>query len=394
MVPLISGRPAEVPGIEKMVGIFINMLPVKVSFKETASTATLLGRIQRAFQESQQHGYLPLAEVQRQSRIGAGERLFDTIVAFENYPLETAMAEDATRERHDVEVEPDAEEGRTNFKLVMGRQLPHAELKLRCDYDAGQFSDETIVRLMEHMKTILRAIAANESLQHLDLLTDGERALMTSVVTGRPATSSYTSRVEQRARQTPDAVAVVCGDASLTYGQLNGRANQLAAHLEAIGVTPGSFVGVCVERSLEGDHRQACGPESGRRISAARSVVSAGPVWPTLVADSGATVELTQSHLAAQLGGNVRPARRAGALGTVRRGRRSPRGQPPVRDPGVHHLHLGHDRSAERRREYSHRPGQLVLVASPQVRARRLELRKPSVQHQLRRIGARDPGRF
>jgi amino acid adenylation domain-containing protein/non-ribosomal peptide synthase protein (TIGR01720 family) len=300
---LISGRPAEVPGIEKMVGLFINMIPVKVSFKETASTTTLLGRIQRAFQESQQHGYLPLAEVQRQSRIGAGERLFDTVVAFENYPIETAMADDTARERHDVEVEkPDAEEGRTNFKLVMVGSY-RTQLKLRCDYDAGEFSDETIQRLMEHMTTILRAIAANEPLQHIDLRTDGERALMTSVVSDRSDELVH-ERFEQQARQTPDAVAVVCGDASLTYGQLNGRANRLAAHLQAIGVTPGSFVGVCVERSLD-------------EITGKLAVLKAGaaylpldPSYPQdrlayMVADSGAAVVLTQSHLAAQAGGNV-----------------------------------------------------------------------------------------
>ncbi|HEX9984875.1 MAG TPA: amino acid adenylation domain-containing protein [Thermoanaerobaculia bacterium] len=300
---LISGRPAEVPGIEKMVGIFINMIPVKVSFKDAASTPVLLAGIQRAFQESQQHGYLPLAEVQRQSRIGAGERLFDSIVAFENYPLDTAMADGGARERHEVVVETSAaEEGRTNFKLAIVGSY-RTRLQLHCDYNAEEFSGETIQRLMDHMTAILRQLPQRGSVADIDLLTDGERALMASEVSARSEELVH-ERFEQQARQTPDAVAVLRGDASLTYGELNARANRLAAHLAAIGVTPGSFVGVCVERSLE-------------EITAVLAVLKAGaaylpldPSYPQdrlayMVADSGATVVLTQSQLAAQVGGTV-----------------------------------------------------------------------------------------
>ncbi|HEX7154384.1 MAG TPA: amino acid adenylation domain-containing protein [Thermoanaerobaculia bacterium] len=299
---LISGRPAEVKNIESMIGLFINMIPVKVSFAETTATAALLGRIQQTFQASQQHGYLPLPVVQRQSRVRAGEPLFETVVAFENYPLDTALSQDTKSEQIEFGIEQAfAEEGRTNFKLVLVASFRNT-LRIRCDYRAD-FAETTIARLMEHFKTILRGLAAQESLEQLDLLTQEERTLMAAPVEGASVAFIH-DLFEQQARHNPDAVAVVCGEASLTYGELNRRANQLAAHLVAIGVTPGSFVGVCVERSLE-------------ELTGVLAVLKAGaaylpldPSYPQdrlayMVADSGARVVLTQSHLATQVGGNV-----------------------------------------------------------------------------------------
>src|SRR6185295_16849466 len=88
----ISGRPAEVAGIEQMVGLFINTIPVRVGFgAERGDLGTQWTRLHAAMQSGMEHGYLSLAEIQRQSAVPGGTALFDSLLVFENYPLDAAL---------------------------------------------------------------------------------------------------------------------------------------------------------------------------------------------------------------------------------------------------------------------------------------------------------------
>ena len=122
---------------------------------------------------------------------------------------------------------------------------------------ADLFEPSTITRLAAHWRNLLDAIAADPArpLGDLDLLAEAERGQILDVWSrGEDApvgSSCLHELIEARVKEQPDAVAVVYEDASLTYGELNARANQLARHLRSLGVGPDVLVGLAVERSLE-----------------------------------------------------------------------------------------------------------------------------------------------
>ncbi len=87
----VAGRPAALSGVERMVGLFINTLPVRVQVDETADLLGWLAKLQAEQAEAQAHGYVPLADIQRCAATPAGEALFDTLTVHENYPLDTAL---------------------------------------------------------------------------------------------------------------------------------------------------------------------------------------------------------------------------------------------------------------------------------------------------------------
>jgi amino acid adenylation domain-containing protein len=294
---VISGRPAEVSRIEEMIGLFINAIPVKVSFGDKAETGALLGRIHRAFQESQQFGFLPLPEVQRRSRVRAGEPLFDTVMAFENYPLETALTSDAAPAQTFAIEKSTAEEGRTNYKLVLVASY-RAALKLRCDYRSDQFSAATIARLLEHLTTILRRLPQAASVAEIDILGDAERAQLAAwneTAAPRPQGSVH-ELFEEQAAKTPHAIAVVHGDRTITYQQLDHAANALAHQLLGARV-----VGIRMQRSIEEIVAVLAAWKAGS------AYVPLDPGYPKdrlsfMIADAEATIVLTEADV------NVRQA--------------------------------------------------------------------------------------
>ena len=185
--------------------------------------------------------------------------------------------------------------------------------------------------------------------------------------------------------KTPDATAVVFEDASLTYGELDARANQLAHHLRALGVGPEVVVGLCVERSLE-------------MVVALLGILKAGgaylpldPDYPPerlafMLADADAPLLLTHSALHRPAARSIAPASCA-SMPTGRPSQRSPTTAPTsglaTAEHRLCHLHLGLDRHAEgrRRHPWRHRPisQRFRSIASPsRPRSRVLQFASPS----------------
>ncbi|HEX7154408.1 MAG TPA: amino acid adenylation domain-containing protein [Thermoanaerobaculia bacterium] len=298
---LTSGRPAEVRGVEEMIGLFINTIPVKVAFERNATTASLVGDLHRAFQASQEQSWLPLNEIQKQSAAGSGVALFDSLVVFENYPIEAAMAV-SNESRSTLRVSGGASDERTNYKLTFIVALS-GQLKIRCSYPAETFSRETIERLLAHLELVLGELTTHESIAEIDLVTDAERAQLAAwnVPTAEyPRDKSIAALFEEQVRLAPDAIAVSLGDAQLTYAELNARANRLAHRLVELGVGADTLVGLRVERSLE-------------MLVAMVAILKAGgaylpldPNYPAarlqaMIDDSNVAIVLTQEELAADL---------------------------------------------------------------------------------------------
>ncbi|BBA33066.1 putative linear pentadecapeptide gramicidin synthetase LgrB [Methylocaldum marinum] len=247
----VSGRPAELAGVEDMVGLFINTLPVRVRVPAEADVLPWLAQLQAQQAERDQYAYSPLVEIQGWSDVPRGIPLFESLVVFENYPIEAALAEQA----HEVQTREVRTVERTNYPLTLVAALVGSELSLKVVHDAERFEAATIIRLLTHAETVLGGMAANpeQRLSELPLVPDAEAHQLlvawNATDTEYPKDRCIHQLFEARAETTPDAVAVVFEDQVLTYRALDARANQLAHHLRTLGVGPEQRVGLCLERA-------------------------------------------------------------------------------------------------------------------------------------------------
>jgi surfactin family lipopeptide synthetase C len=248
----VSGRPADLAGVEFMVGLFINTLPIRVQASPEAFILDWLKQLQAQQVDVSQYEYSSLSQVQGWSDVPRGLPLFESIVVFENYPVDASLQKQGGRlEIHNVRAVE-----RTNYPLTLVAE-PGLELYLQLNYDCHRFDGATISRMLRHLQTLLEGIIANpgQRLKNLPLLTQQERQHLlvewNNTQVDYPKDVFVHQMFEVQAEQRPEAVAMVFEDEQLTYRELNRRANQVAHHLCSLGVGPDDLVGICVERSLE-----------------------------------------------------------------------------------------------------------------------------------------------
>ncbi|OBS39651.1 non-ribosomal peptide synthetase [Pseudomonas syringae pv. syringae] len=248
----VAGRPADLPGVEEQLGLFINTLPVIASPRAEQRVAEWVQQVQAQNIALREQEHTPLYEIQRWAR-SAGEALFDTILVFENYPVSEALQQAAppglvfgglhTQEQ-------------THYPLTLVVNLGET-LSLRFSYARQAFSEQHMAQLSAHFQQALQALAhdSQAALGELALLSDREQQHVlrewNATAAGFPSEDCLHSLIEAQVRATPDASALIFAAEQLSYAQLNARANQLAHRLRESGVGPDVLVGICVERSLE-----------------------------------------------------------------------------------------------------------------------------------------------
>nr|QEO74614.1 condensation domain-containing protein [uncultured bacterium] len=254
----VSGRPAELAGVEQMVGLFINALPMRVEVESEAQVGSWLQRLQAEQAEMRQYEYSPLVQVQGWSEVERGVALFETLLAYENFP--TVQAQSGSGGSNSAAVSLSVTQGRnlerTNYPLSVV-VTPGVCMNIRAMYEEQKFDAHTVSRMLRHFEQLLAGMAANvqQPLSRLQLLTEAEeRRLLVewnSTQTAYPHNSCVHELIEAQVSRTPDAIAVVSSNEQITYAELNAKANQLAHHLQSLGVGPDVLVGICVERSIE-----------------------------------------------------------------------------------------------------------------------------------------------
>ena len=298
----VSGRPAGLVGVEAMVGLFINTLPVRVRVPRHAFLLPWLQQLQGRQVEREQYAYSPLVAIQGWSEVPRGVPLFESLVVFENYPVEASL----TEQRDGVQIREVRAVERTNYPLTVVAAAAGAELSLKVMYDAARFEAATVTRLLEHFQTLLEGIVADPQrrLSELPLLPEAEWRQV--VVEWNATEAAYPKErcihqlFEAQVERAPEAVAVVFEDEWLSYRALNARANQLAHHLQGLGVGPEVLVGVCLERSVE----MVVGLLG--ILKAGGAYVPLDPAYPEerlafMLEDARLKVLLTQAHLEATL---------------------------------------------------------------------------------------------
>ena len=247
----VSGRDPSIVGIESMVGLFINTLPMRFQVAAETQVLALIKDLQAQLLESDQYSYSSLAEIQGWSEIPRGTSLFDSIVVFENLPVDAAL-----RDNNSFDIETIQVSQKTNYPLTV-IALPSEQLEVKISYDISRFDDAAIARMLGHFQTLLEGIVANPSqrISQLPILTASEEQQLLVEWNNTQADYSQDKCIhklfEEQVALTPNAVAVTFGNQQLTYQQLNTQANHLAHYLRSLGVKADALVGICVERSLE-----------------------------------------------------------------------------------------------------------------------------------------------
>ena len=253
---VVSGRPGELPGVEEMVGMFINTLPLRVKVEPTARLVDWLAGLQVRQAEMQPFEYSSLAQVQGWSEIPGGMPLFESLLVFENYPVDALVQAWLEGRAEGLEISNLRAIETTNYPLTLVI-VPDEELKITAAYERSRFDDETITRLLDHFKTLLEGIASNPNrrVAELTMITERERQQLLFEWSGDdadyPKDSGIQTLFETQVEQTPHAVAVRFGEKQLTYLELNCRANRLAHYLSKLGVGPEVRVGICLERDID-----------------------------------------------------------------------------------------------------------------------------------------------
>ncbi|MFI0776429.1 non-ribosomal peptide synthase/polyketide synthase [Streptomyces sp. NPDC021212] len=246
----VSGRPAELAGVESMVGMFINTLPTRVRVDGARNTAEWLRELQVAQAGSRGFEFVSLAQLSAWSEVPAGTPLFDSMVAFENYPFDDSSAREAGLRILDVH-STDA----TNFGLSLRAHLSD-RLGFDLGYDPELFDAGTAEALADRLCHLLTGIAADPDrpLRALPWLTAEERRRILVEWNGSAQAAPERTVVdlfEEQAARTPDATAVTCGAESLSYAELDARAGRLAHRLAAGGAARERYVALALPRSLD-----------------------------------------------------------------------------------------------------------------------------------------------
>ncbi|MEH1164048.1 amino acid adenylation domain-containing protein [Micromonospora sp. CPCC 205539] len=288
----VSGRQAEVAGIESMIGLFINTVPVRVRWHPAEPLVDLLTRLAAEQAELLDHQHLGLAAIQRLA--GTGE-LFDSLVVLENYPDHAGLRDpDGSLSVTDV-----AFREATHYAVSL-LVTPGPRLGLTLEYDAARVAPTLVEQLRTGLARLLAAFvdAPAEAVGRIALREATVPALAGPRLDD-PATTLPAALAAQAVR-TPEALAVLAGERTLTYRELDDRAAELAARLVAQGAGPERIVAVAVPRRAE-------------LVVALAGVLTSGaaylpldPAHPAerlaaVLADSGARIVVTTAELVARL---------------------------------------------------------------------------------------------
>ncbi|KUJ38446.1 MULTISPECIES: non-ribosomal peptide synthetase [Streptomyces] len=247
----VSGRPADLPGAESMIGLFISNLPVRATVQDDRPLLDWLADLQRGQVAARQHEYVSLAQIRGWADLPAGVDLFDSYVVFENYPYDGEMgAEGGLRIRDVRSHEP------TSYAMVLA-VFAGDRLSFRLAYDPALFEERTAARVTADLRALLEDIARDphRTPREFDALSEGHRAELltrhnatgTELLSELPVARQFAAQ----AARTPEATALVHEGGRLSFGELDRRANRLAHHLVSLGAGPEETVAVCLDRGAD-----------------------------------------------------------------------------------------------------------------------------------------------
>ncbi len=301
----ISGRNwAEIEGL---LGFFVNTLVMRTDLSGDPTFRQLLRRVKETTLGAYAHQDLPfekLVEVLNPGRNASHSSMFQVMLSMLNMPMQPWSLPGLRHERKMID------SGTSKFDLTLYVMEEPQGLTFLCEYNTDLFNRDRIERMLGHLEILLEGVVADPDrrLSELPLLTTEERRELVErndTRVARPENTPLHTLFEAQVERTSGAVALEYGGNQLSYVELDRRANQLAHHLQSLGVGPEVLVGLCMERSLE----MVVGLLG--ILKAGGAYVPLDPSFPQarlayMIADSGMRVLVTHRQLDQSL--PVRPA--------------------------------------------------------------------------------------
>ncbi|MCK4258505.1 MAG: non-ribosomal peptide synthase/polyketide synthase [Halanaerobiales bacterium] len=247
----VSGRPGEIDGVENIVGLFINTLPVVVRNKDGYRIKEMLTDLNRELVEIREDGYISLTEIQKVSNIDNSQSLFNTLLVYENYPLSSVKVKDVG-----FNISFNSIYSLTNYDLavVVGS---NERTTIKLTYNTQLFDSTDINLISSYLANLIDKTLKNPELLVSELEMIGEDEKHDLVVKFNDTKADYPKEktiqqlFEECVDKTPENIAVIYNDQRYTYRELNAKANYLAQVLRDKGVCQESVVGILVGHSVE-----------------------------------------------------------------------------------------------------------------------------------------------
>ncbi len=247
---IVSGRPPELDGVETMLGLFINNVPVRIKIDSSKSILHWLKELYENQIERDQYAYSSLSDIQKWSNTN-GRPLFDSIIAFENYPIEAAL----NSQLKDIKLENIHFPEPTNYPITLF-VIPGKKIIAKIGFDQNKFENNSIKKLLFHFSTIIKNITnnLNQSVSAISMIDEEEKNKLLSFNSSPsffPHDKCIHQIFEEQLHSTPNKVALKFNGKDISFIELNKRANQLAHYLLKNGVEKESRVGIYLDRSVE-----------------------------------------------------------------------------------------------------------------------------------------------
>jgi amino acid adenylation domain-containing protein len=254
---VVSGRPSEIVGVETMVGLFINTIPVRIRFEANEKFNDLVRKVQEKALESEPYQYYPLAEVQTESFLK--QNLLDHILIYENYPvakeIDMITSRDGLKHSKDTLRISNVEVfEQTNYDLNVV-VIPHEELTVRLEYNGKVYDGDFVIGIADFFNRILnRILTDNEQcIEMLTSITEEEKKRIlfdfNDTKADYPNHKTIQRLFAEQVERTPDFVALIQQNSKITYSDLNLLSVQLAHLLTGKGLQVDNIVGIEAERS-------------------------------------------------------------------------------------------------------------------------------------------------
>ncbi|WGO96540.1 amino acid adenylation domain-containing protein [Saccharophagus degradans] len=248
-----SGRPPNLDGVQEMVGLFINTLPLRVKADPTSTFIGLAANIGEQIFAASEFDYMPLYEIQQLTELKS--KLINHVVAFENYPIADQMrqmsADAKTLSIIDVIVE---EQTNYDFNVIVN---PTDNVKVTFSYNKNKFSEKTMNLLQRSFTTLLQNVARNPNalVNTISICApeDTDQVLNTFNATASPYPrgESIPALFSETAERYSDCIALSWAQGTQTYGELKEQVDRVAIHLQHNGLKAGDTVGIYLPRSPE-----------------------------------------------------------------------------------------------------------------------------------------------
>lgn len=251
---VVSGRPSEIEGIESMIGMFINTVPVRVSFEQEDTVSSLLKRVQEEVMAGTPYHYSPLSKIHSLNELGTG--LLDHIILFDNYPFSEETEDSADEDENGFRVMAAGltEQSFFDFYLVV---VPRDEFHIEFNYNSNTYDSALIERVKGHFSRIIEQFiqSCEVPLSAIDMISETERNevlhAFNDTYKGFSKEETFISMFKEQVEKTPLQTAVIHNGVTLTYGELYERAGKLSSLLQRKGLKGNKKVALYMPRGID-----------------------------------------------------------------------------------------------------------------------------------------------